>query len=66
MKTEIEILEKAVQEVRTVLTPSRSREGLGIVTDADDILLKAQLEIAHIKLMRQIAQEEIKKTFGDM
>lgn len=62
MEAEIKLLEHAVHEARKVLAPVRTGPG----TIADAILQKAQQDVALIKDMRQVAQEEIKKTFGDV
>lgn len=61
MEAEIAVYEKAIQEVGSWL----SRDDATKVEQAKKVLLKAQQDIDRIRQMRSIAQEEIKKQFGD-
>lgn len=62
MEAETVIYEKAIVEARKGL----GRTGGEMVKEVDGILQQAQEDIDKIKQMRQIAQEEIKKVFGEV
>jgi len=64
MEPETAIYEKAIVEVRDILVRPHVMSKDAI--DADKILQQAQKDIDNIRVMRQVAREEIKKQFDEM